>query len=159
MRAALLSLLALIPTTALVVASCERPQPRAADVTYTNTIGPLTAERCWKCHGEGSPTLAEFDKDVEGWKKKNRGPRMDSYERLTGFVNGEDAGAVMRRLDDGTNTRDGQPGNMYVNLGDSDAERAANLALFKQWVGEAGWILKNNEEWTEAERKAVHVPR
>ena len=48
------------------------------------------------------------------------------------MVNGSDTGAIMRRLADGANTRDNKPGNMYPHLGSSDAERAANLALFKR---------------------------
>ena len=34
-----------------------------------------------------------------------------------------DAGALMRRLDNGKHTKDGKPGNMYVNLADDDRAR------------------------------------
>ncbi len=57
------------------------------------------------------------------------------------FVGWPDTGALMRRLDDGKNTKTGAPGNMYVNLGADEAERQRNLALFKTWVGEGGWFL------------------
>lgn len=48
----------------------------------------------------------------------------------------------MRRLDDGANTPDKKPGNMYEQLGATDAERKANLALIKAWVGEGAWNLQ-----------------
>lgn len=63
----------------------------------------------------------------------------------------------MRRLDDGANTKDGKPGNMYENLGDTAAERAANLQRFKAWVG--SWSLKHSHELSDAERKAIAAPR
>jgi mono/diheme cytochrome c family protein len=128
-------------------------------VTYGKQIAPLMKKQCAICHSEGAPTLAEFDKDKDGWKKKGKGPHMDSYESLIVFVNGTDAGAFMRRLDDGKSTKDGKPGNMYVNLGGTDAERAANLALVKRWVGDGSWILRKRPEWTEAEVRAVKVAR
>ena len=52
-----------------------------------------------------------------------------------------DTGALMRRLDDGSNTADKKAGNMYKNLGETDAERAANLKLVKAWLGEEAWNL------------------
>ena len=52
-----------------------------------------------------------------------------------------DTGAFMRRLDDGANTADKKPGNMYKYLGETDAERAKNLVMIKSWVGEGGWNL------------------
>ena len=39
------------------------------------------------------------------------------------------------------NTPDKKPGNMYKNLGETDAERAANLKIVKAWVGEGAWNL------------------
>lgn len=126
-------------------------------VTYDNTIKALMEQRCLACHSKDAPALKEFDKDKQGYKQKLKGPRMDSYDALIVFVNGKDAGALMRRLDDGTNTKDGRPGNMYMNLGDTDAERIANLKRFKAWVG--NWSLKRDNELTHAERKAITVPR
>lgn len=48
-------------------------------------------------------------RDKEGYKKKNKGPRLDIYESLMVVVKGSDAGALMRRLDNGKNTKDGKP--------------------------------------------------
>ena len=125
----------------------------AQSVTYENTVKKILAERCMGCHGAGAPTLAEFDKDKEGWKKKMNGPRFDSYANLAILVNGSDAGALMRRLDDGKNAKDGKPGNMYVWLGGSDTERAQRLAVVKQWVG--NWSLKRRRDLTEAELQSI----
>lgn len=126
-------------------------------VTYEKTIRPFMAGRCFACHGPGSPSHVEFDKDMEGFKKQSKGPRMISYEDLMVFVNGADAGALMRRLDDGKNTKDGKPGNMHANLGVTAAERTAALAMFKQWTGV--WSLKRSNLWSPAERQAVKAAR
>ena len=126
-------------------------------VTYEKTIRPFMAGRCFTCHGPGSPSHIEFDKDMEGFKKQSKGPRMTSYEDLMVFVNGDDAGALMRRLDDGKNTKDGKPGNMHTNLGATDAERATALAMFKQWTGV--WSLKRSNGWSPVERQAVKAAR
>jgi hypothetical protein len=69
------------------------------------------------------------------------------------LVKGSDAGAFMRRLDDGKSTKDGKPGNMYVWLGGSDTERAQRLAVVKQWVG--NWSLKRRKDLTEAELQSI----
>ncbi len=142
--------------TALVV-GCSSTPASAASVSYENTIRQLIDKRCSECHGGDAPSMQEFKKDEAGYKAEKLGPRMDSYENLMVMVNGSDAGAIMRRLDDGANTRDGKPGNMYRRLGSDDAQRAANLALFKQWIG--GWSLKRAKDISEAERKAVLAPR
>jgi hypothetical protein len=63
----------------------------------------------------------------------------------------------MRRLDDGANTQDGKPGNRYTYLGKDDAQRAANLALFKYWIGR--WNLKRAKDMTAEERKGVIARR
>ena len=125
----------------------------AQSVTYENTVKKILAERCMGCHGAGAPTLAEFGKDKEGWQKKMKGPRIDSYANLMILVKGSDAGAFMRRLDDGKNAKDGKPGNMYVWLGGSDTERAQRLAVVKQWVG--NWSLKRRRDLTEAELQSI----
>jgi len=141
-----------------LVAFLAAPVVQAADaVTYENGIRQLIEKRCAECHGSDSPTMAEFKLDEEKYKKDKLGPRMDSYEGLMVMVNGSDTGAVMRRLDDGANTKDGKPGNMYKQLGKTDEERAANLALFKGWIG--GWTLKRAKDISEDERKAILVPR
>jgi len=125
-------------------------------VTYEKDVKKITSEKCIFCHGSDSPTIDEFEKDKEGFKKKNKGPRMDTYQNLIIFVNGNETGALMRRLDDGKNTKDSKPGNMYKNLGKTDSERAKNLEVIKKWVG--GWTLKRKGELTEAELKAIKIP-
>lgn len=122
----------------------------AAEVSYRNDIRPLWQEKCMACHGETAPSLAEFDENKEKYKQLSLGPRMDTYTNLIAFVGWPDTGALMRRLDDGTNTKDRKPGNMYENLGSDEAERQKNLALFKAWVGEGGWFLGNLKEMDKA---------
>lgn len=126
-------------------------------ITYENTIRPLMAERCMDCHGEDAPTLEEFQRDKERYIADKLGPRMNSYETVMMFVNGSDTGALMRRLDDGTNTKDGKPGNMYKRLAKEEDLRTERLALFKRWVG--SWNLKRAKDITDEERKAVLAPR
>lgn len=142
---------------AALVAGCSTAPVSPAKVTYDNTIHKLTSTRCAACHGAAAPTMVEFKKDEEGYKAKSLGPRMVTYEDLMVMVNGSDTGAVMRRLDDGANTKDKKPGNMYERLGNTEAERAANLALFKSWVG--SWNLKRTKDISEEERKLVLAPR
>jgi mono/diheme cytochrome c family protein len=126
-----------------------------ADVTYENSIKKLIAERCANCHGKGAPTMEEFKKDEAGFKKKMKGPRMESYQDVMVMVNGSDTGALMRRLDDGTSA-DGKKGNMYNYLGKNDEDRAKNLAKFKEWVGH--WSLKRKKDITEDELKKIKAP-
>ena len=113
----------------------------AADVTYRNDISPLVKNRCGDCHGAKSPSLADFQLAQDKYKKDVTGPRIDSYGDLIALVGWPDAGALMRRLDDGAGTPDKKPGNMHQYLGTTDAERKANLALVKAWVGEEAWNL------------------
>ena len=113
----------------------------ATDVTYRNDIRPLIKAQCGECHGDGAPTLAEFLLDQEKYKKDKLGPRTDTYADLMQLIGWPDTGAFMRRLDDGSNSADKKPGNMYKSLGENDAERAKNLALIKAWVGEEAWNL------------------
>jgi len=122
-------------------------------VTYEKDVKSIISKGCLSCHGSDAPTIEEFDKNKEGFKQKNKGPRMDTYENLMIFVNGKDTGALMRRLDDGKNTKDGKPGNMYINLGGTDLERAKNIGTIKKWVG--GWTLKRKAEITAEELKAI----
>jgi hypothetical protein len=135
MRSTLILLALFTTTTAL-----------ADEVTYRNDIRPLWQEKCMACHGETAPSLAEFDENKEKYKQLSQGPRMDSYANLVAFVGWPDTGALMRRLDDGANTKDRKAGNMYENLGADEAERQKNLALFKAWVGEGGWFLGKLKE-------------
>jgi len=114
----------------------------AADVTYRGQIRELIKTQCAECHGDKSPTLAEFELNSEKYKEEKSGPRTDTYADLIALVGWPDSGALMRRLDDGTNTADKKKGNMYKYLGETDAERAANLLIMKAWVGEGAWNLK-----------------
>jgi hypothetical protein len=154
----ILALRGALPALVAATALAAGAGPAAADdkVTYENTIKEILADRCLRCHGAGAPTLAEFDKDKEGWKRKFKGPRLDSYASVAILVNGTDAGAVMRRLDDGKSTKDGKPGNMYAFLGSSDHERAERLDKFKKWVG--SWSLKRRKELSESELGAITAP-
>ncbi|TAK84684.1 MAG: cytochrome C [Betaproteobacteria bacterium] len=125
----------------------------AQSVTYENTVKDLVADRCGRCHGKSSPSFADFEKDKAQWKKKTKGPRFDSYAELMVLVKGTDAGALMRRLDDGKNTADGKPGNMYRQLGKTDEDRAQRLDVMKKWVG--NWTLKRRNELSEAELSKI----
>jgi hypothetical protein len=122
-------------------------------VTYEKDIKKILADRCLACHGSDSPTMVDFKKDEEKFKKAMKGPKMDTYANLMVLVNGSSAGALMRRLDDGKNATNGKPGNMHGYLGGTDAEKAKNLEVFKKWVG--GWSLKRIKDLTEDEKKAV----
>jgi len=117
----------------------------AADATYRKDILPLWKAKCMACHGAQSPYLGDFEENEKMYREKLQGPRMDTYADLIYFVGWPDTGAVMRRLDDGSNTADRKPGNMYQYLGATDEERRGNLKIFKAWVGEGAWTLKRWE--------------
>lgn len=145
--------------TQLFIAAAIGALPGAAaaqSVTYENGIKQIIAQRCLGCHGTGAPTLAEFDKDKEGWAKKFKGPKLDDYANLTILVKGSDAGALMRRLDDGKSTATGKPGNMYNYLGSNDRERAERLQKMKAWVGD--WNLKRRKELSDQELAKITAP-
>ena len=112
----------------------------AADVTYRKDIRPLWESKCSACHGAVSPYLGEFLESKATYKKMLKGPRMDTYADLIFFVGWPDTGAIMRRLDDGKNTQNGKPGNMYEYLGATADERQRNFGVFKAWVGEDAWL-------------------
>lgn len=116
----------------------------AADVTYRGDVAPMIKKLCADCHTAeaGAPTLQEFKLDEEKYKKAKVGPRSDTYENILQIIAYPDAGALMRRLDDGTSAlAGGKPGNMYKYLGETDAERAANLVTLKAWLGDGAWNL------------------
>lgn len=125
------------------------------EITYRKHIKPVFDSKCIGCHGSGSPELPEFAKDKKRYKEMSKGPRMDSYTYLISFIGWPDTGAIMRRLDDGKNTKDGKPGNMYQYLGSTEEERQQNLKLFKDWVG--NWTLKRWKEITKEEMDAIKV--
>jgi len=142
---------------ATLLAGIAESQAQTSQVTYESHIQKVVAERCADCHGGSAPSMVDFKKDKDKYTKEKLGPRMDTYENLMVMVNGSDTGAIMRRLDDGTHTKDGKPGNMHKHLGGDGAERAGNLDLFKSWVG--SWNLKKGSEISEEEKKAILAPR
>jgi len=147
----------LLASVATLLAGCAGSPAQTSQVTYENTIRDVVTTHCAECHGATAPSMADFKKEKDRHTQEKLGPRMDTYENLMVMVNGSDTGAIMRRLDDGANAKDGKPGNMHKYLGKDDAQRATNLALFKRWVG--GWNLKRGNEISEEEKKAVLAPR
>ena len=122
-------------------------------VTYEKDIKKIISAQCQACHGSDAPTMTEFKKEEDKFKKAMKGPRADTYANLMVMVNGSDTGALMRRLDDGKNTANGKPGNMYSYLGGTDEEKAKNLEAIKKWIG--GWTLKRKKDISEEELKAI----
>ena len=152
MRRAILLAALSITTTSITTTALA-----ADDITYRKNIRPLTEQKCVACHGKDSPYLGEFEENKDKFKALMRGPRMDTYADLVAFVGWPDTGAMMRRLDDGKNTKDGKPGNMYQFLGADEAERQKNLALFKAWVGEDAWFLGRFRELDKATLTKIKV--
>ena len=128
----------------------------SADVTYTGQIKPLFNAKCVTCHGaESAPEHKAFKMDKEKWLAKGQGMRMDTFSHLIGYIGWPDSGAIMRRLDDGAGKEGKQPGNMYQYLGDDEAERQSNLALFKAWVG--NWNLKKFDALSKEDLDGIKV--
>jgi hypothetical protein len=123
------------------------------EVTYERDVKKIMSEQCLSCHGSDAPTMADFKKEEEKFKKAMKGPRADTYANLMVMVNGSDTGALMRRLDDGKNTANGKPGNMYDYLGGTDGEKAKNLETIKKWIG--GWTLKRKKDISGDELKGI----
>lgn len=130
-----------LPAMAAFPAAAQQAPAAGSPVTYRANVQPFLKTHCADCHGAEAPTLAEFKLDEEKYTKAKSGPRTDTYENLLQIVVYPDHGAFMRRLDDGTNTADKKPGNMYKYLGETDAERAENLKMLKAWIGEGAWNL------------------
>jgi hypothetical protein len=61
----------------------------------------------------------------------------------------------MRRLDDGKNTKDGKPGNMFKFIGKTEQERTIHFELVKKWI--SGWTLKRKVEMIEGDLKAIEA--
>lgn len=123
----------------------------ASEVTWTKDIKPLFEKQCQACHGATAPEHDEFAKDKKGWTAKGIGMRMDTYSHLITYVGWPYTGALMRRLDDGASKTDKKPGNMYQYLGASEAERQANLGIFKGWVGT--W---NQKRWKDISKDELN---
>ena len=137
----------------LTIAGASHVQ--AADVTWQKDIRPLFDNNCLSCHGKENQEHDEFAKDKKGYTEKNIGMRMDTYSHLITYVGWPYTGALIRRLDDGTSREDKKPGNMYEYLGSTDAERKANLATFKAWVG--SWNVKRWKDITKEELDAIQA--
>lgn len=121
----------------------------AQDVKYRTHIKQIFNAKCLSCHGSTTPEYEEFNVEKDKWTKQGLGMKMDSYRQMVNFVVWPNTGAIMRRLDNGKNTKDGKPGNMYQYLGGTEEERQNNFSLFKQWVGL--WTLKRLPELTNQE--------
>ncbi len=128
----------------------------AEEVTYLEHIKPIVESKCLHCHGSDSVEYGAFKAEKEKWLASSKGPRMDTYSHLIFYTAWPDTGALMRRLDDGKNTKDGKPGNMYIYLGSTEEERQKNLQLFKGWIGH--WTLKRWNEITKEELDGIKVP-
>lgn len=133
--------------TAVSLAVLAAASAHADEVTWSGSIKNVFEKSCIACHGSDAPEYAAFKKEKDVWLKKGIGMRMETYSHLVSFVGWPNAGALMRRLDDGKGSREGKPGNMYQHLGSDEQERQANLALFKAWVG--NWSLKR---WTDVSK-------
>ena len=127
----------------------------AEDVRYTTHIKQVFDQQCAGCHGGDAPEYEDFKKDKEKYTKMFKGPKMDSYAHLVQFTGWPDTGALMRRLDDGKNTKDNKPGNMYQNLGADEQGRQKNLKLFRDWVG--NWTLKRFPDLTKEDLSGIQV--
>jgi mono/diheme cytochrome c family protein len=127
----------------------------AEEVTYTTHIKQLFEQKCEGCHGSDAPEYGDFKNDKEKFAALFKGPKMAGYANLVHFTGWPDTGSLMRRLDDGTNTKDNKPGNMYQYLGADDAERQKNLKLFREWVG--NWTLKRFPELTKEDLNNMKV--
>lgn len=127
----------------------------AGDVKYRTHIKQLFEQKCEACHGNDAPEYGDFKKDKVKYTSMFKGPKMSGYANLVYFTGWPDTGALMRRLDDGTNTKDKKPGNMYQYLGADDAERQKNLKFFRDWVG--NWVLKRWPEITKEDLNGIKV--
>ena len=121
----------------------------AQDLNYRTHIKPVFDAKCMPCHGPSTPEYEQFGLEKEKWLKQGLGMKMDSFRQLANFIVWPNTGAVMRRLDDGKNTKDGKPGNMYPYLGETEEERQKNLSVFQRWV--RLWTLKRLPELTKEE--------
>lgn len=128
----------------------------AQEATWSGTIKGIVEKQCLGCHGSDSaPEYQLFKKDKDTWLAKGQAMRMDTYSHLVAFVGWPNTGAMMRRLDDGKNSKDGKPGNMYRHLGVTEEERQRNLGQFKAWVG--NWSLKRWPEMTKEDLNGIKV--
>jgi hypothetical protein len=129
---------------------------KATEITWRDSIKGIMEQHCLVCHGaDSAPEYPLFKENKEKWLAKDLGMRMDTYSHLLAFVGWPNTGALMRRLDDGKNAKDGKSGNMYQHLGATEDERQKNLATFKAWVG--NWSLKRWAETTKEDLNGLKV--
>jgi hypothetical protein len=121
----------------------------AQDVKYRTHIKQIFDAKCLRCHDSSTPEYEQFGVEKDKWLKQGLGMRMDSFRQLANFAVWPNTGAVMRRLDDGKNAKDGKPGNMYQYLGGTEEEKQKNFSMFKQWIGL--WTPKRLPELTKEE--------
>jgi len=138
-----------IAITLAILAVSGASQLLAADVTWQKDIKPVFDKQCTACHGATAPEHDEFGKNKTMWIEKGIGMRMDTFSHFITYVGWPYTGAMMRRLDDGSNLPTKKPGNMYEYLGNNEAERKANLELFKSWIG--NWNTKRFKDVTKEE--------
>ena len=124
-------------SAAVMATGFAAPAP-AQDLTWRQDIQPIIQKQCGACHGANQPEYAEWI--VLREKDKNLAARMDTYAHFMNYVVWPATGALQRRLDDGK-AAGGKPGNMYQFLGGSDEERAKNLKMVKDWLGDGAWNL------------------
>lgn len=126
------------------------------EVIYRTHIKPVFDSKCLACHGVNSaPEYYAFKEEQAKWISMGQGMRMDTYSHLIFYTAWPDTGSLMRRLDDGKNTKDAKPGNMYKYLGRDEDERQKNLKLFKDWVG--NWVLKRWADITKEDMNGIKV--
>lgn len=128
---------------------------QAQEVSWSKDVKPIFDKNCLACHDASTPEYAQFKKEKDAWMKKGLGMRMETYSHLTSFVGWPNAGALMRRLDDGSSKTDKKPGNMYEYLGANEGERQKNLQVFKNWVG--NWNLKRWADLTKEDIGSLKV--
>jgi mono/diheme cytochrome c family protein len=78
----------------------------AEEVRYTTHIKQIFEQKCEACHGSDAPEYGDFKKDKEKYTALFKGPKMTGYANLVHFTGWPDTGALMRRIDDGVNTKD-----------------------------------------------------
>ncbi len=129
----------------------------AEEVNYRFHIKPIFDAKCLACHDGSTPEYEQFRLEKDRWLKQGLGMRMDSFRQLMNFVVWPNTGALMRRLDDGKNSKDGKPGNMYQYLGNTEEERQENLSVFKRWI--KPWTLKRIAELSKEDLEALNKIR
>lgn len=147
---------AVLRSVASGVVLCLAATACSAETTYRKHVKPLSDARCAGCHGaDAAPEMGDFKEAKAMWMAKGQAIRMDTYSHLIFYVAWPDTGALMRRLDDGKSTKDGKPGNMYQNLGNTEEDRQKALKVFKAWVG--NWTLKRRKAVTKEELDGIKV--